>query len=134
MTERWFIKNKKMDYKYMASKYGITELMSRLIVNRDITDDSLIRSYINPEFSMLHEPREMKDMNKAIDIILHKIENKKKIRIIGDYDVDGVISVYILYSALKSCNADVDYEIPDSIKDGYGVNLNIIKSKKRCNF
>ncbi len=130
MTERWFIKNKKMDYKYMASKYGITELMSRLIVNRDITDDSLIRSYINPEFSMLHEPREMKDMNKAIDIILHKIENKKKIRIIGDYDVDGVISVYILYSALKRCNADVDYEIPDRIKDGYGVNVNIIKKAK----
>ena len=130
MAERWFIKNKKMDYKYMASKYGITELMSRLIVNRDITDDSLIRSYINPEFSMLHEPRDMKDMDKAIEIILHKIENKKKIRIIGDYDVDGVISVYILYSALKRCNADVDYEIPDRIKDGYGVNVNIIRKAK----
>lgn len=130
MAERWFIKNKKMDYKYMASKYGITELMSRLIVNRDITDDSLIRSYINPEFSMLHEPRDMKDMDKAVEIILHKIENKKKIRIIGDYDVDGVISVYILYSALKRCNADVDYEIPDRIKDGYGVNVNIIRKAK----
>ena len=76
---------------------------------------------------MLHEPREMKDMNKAVDIIINKIKNKKKIRIIGDYDVDGVISVYILYSALKRCNADVDYEIPDRIKDGYGVNVNIIK-------
>ena len=127
MAERWFIKNKKMDYKYMAARYGITELMSRLIVNRDITDDEMIKSYIKPEYSMLHEPRDMKDMNKAVEIIIDKIKSKKKIRIIGDYDVDGVISVYILYSALKICNADVDYEIPDRIKDGYGVNINIIK-------
>lgn len=87
MAERWFIKNKKMDYKYMAARYGITELMSRLIVNRDITDDKMIRSYINPEYSMLHEPRDMKDMNNAVDIIINKIKSKKKIRIIGDYDV-----------------------------------------------
>ncbi len=130
MAERWFIKNKKMDYKYMAHKYGITELMSKLIINRDITDDFLIRSYIKPEFNMLHEPRDMKDMNKAVEIIINKIKNKNKIRIIGDYDVDGVISVYILYSALKRCNADVDYEIPDRIKDGYGVNVNIIRKAK----
>ena len=130
MAERWFVKNIKMDYKYMAAKYGITELMSRLIVNRDITDDKLIRSYINPEFSMLHEPRDMKDMDMAVNILIDKIKNKKKIRIIGDYDVDGVISVYILYCALKRCNADVDYEIPDRIKDGYGVNVSIIEEAK----
>lgn len=130
MAERWFVKNIKMDYKYMAAKYGITELMSRLIVNRDITDDKLIRSYINPEFSMLHEPRDMKDMDMAVNILIDKIKNKKKIRIIGDYDVDGVISVYILYCALKRCNADVDYEIPDRIKDGYGVNIGIIEEAK----
>lgn len=130
MAERWFIKNKKMDYKRMAQKYGITELMSRLIVNRDITKDEVIKSYINPELNMLHDPREMKDMNKASDILIDKIKGKKKIRIIGDYDVDGVISVYILYSALKRCNADVDYEIPDRIKDGYGVNVNIINKAK----
>lgn len=130
MAERWFIKNKKMDYKRMAQKYGITELMSRLIVNRDITKDEVIKSYINPELNMLHNPREMKDMNKASEILIDKIKGKKKIRIIGDYDVDGVISVYILYSALKTCNADVDYEIPDRIKDGYGVNVNIINKAK----
>lgn len=130
MAERWFIKNKKMDYKYMAHKYGITELMSKLIINRDITDDFLIKSYIKPEFNMLHEPREMKDMNKAVEIIINKIKNKNKIRIIGDYDVDGVISVYILYCALKRCGADVDYEIPDRIKDGYGVNVGIIEKAK----
>ncbi|MGN0143524.1 MAG: single-stranded-DNA-specific exonuclease RecJ [Clostridium sp.] len=130
MAERWFIKNKKMDYKRMAEKYGITELMSRLIVNRDITKDEVIKSYINPELDMLHNPREMKDMNKAAHILIDKIKEKKKIRIIGDYDVDGVISVYILYSALKRCNANIDYEIPDRIKDGYGVNVNIINKAK----
>ncbi|KQB77395.1 recombinase RecJ [Clostridium butyricum] len=114
----------------MAHKYGITELMSKLIINRDITDDFLIRSYIKPEFNMLHEPRDMKDMNKAVEIIINKIKNKNKIRIIGDYDVDGVISVYILYCALKRCGADVDYEIPDRIKDGYGVNVGIIEKAK----
>ena len=127
MAERWFIKNKKMNYKYMAQKYGISEVMSKLIVNRDIIDDEMIRSYINPEYSMLHDGREMKDIEKAVHILKDKIENGKKIRIVGDYDVDGVISVYILYSALKRCNADVDYEIPDRIKDGYGINVNIIK-------
>lgn len=133
MAEKWFIKNKKMNYKYMADKYGITELMSRLMVNRDILDDEVIRSYINPEFSMLHNPREMKDMNEASEILIRKIKSGKKIRIIGDYDVDGVISVYILYSALKRCNADVDYEIPDRIRDGYGVNVNIIDKAKEDN-
>ena len=130
MAERWFIKNKKMDYKQMAQRYGITELMSRLIVNRDITEDSQIKSYINPELNMLHNPREMKDMDKAGEILVENIKNNKRIRIIGDYDVDGVISVYILYSALKRCNANVDYEIPDRIKDGYGVNENIIRKAK----
>ena len=77
MSERWFIKNKKMDYKRMAEKYGITELMSRLIVNRDITKDEVIKSYINPELDMLHNPREMKDMNKAAHILIDKIKKRK---------------------------------------------------------
>ena len=102
MTERWFIKNKKMNYKYMAQKYGISEVMSKLIVNRDIIDDEMIRSYIHPEYSMLHDGREMKDIVKGAEILKDKIKSGKKIRIVGDYDVDGVISVYILYSALKS--------------------------------
>lgn len=87
MTERWFIKNKKMNYKYMAQKYGISEVMSKLIVNRDIIDDEMIRSYINPEYSMLHDGREMKDIIKAVHILKDKIKNGKKIRIVGDYDV-----------------------------------------------
>lgn len=130
MTERWFVKNKRADYKQIAAKYGITELMSKLIINRDITECEMIKSYINPELDKLHNPREMKDIENAVNIIKSKIAANKKIRIVGDYDVDGVISTYILYKALKKCNANVDYEIPDRIKDGYGININIIKAAK----
>ena len=130
MAERWFIKNIKADYKQISKKYGITELMSKLVVNRDIKNDDMIKSYVNPDFDKLHNPREMKDLEKAVEIINDKIKLNKKIRIVGDYDVDGVISVYILYMALKRCNANVDYEIPDRIKDGYGININIIKQAK----
>lgn len=130
MKERWFIKNRKADYKAMSLKYGISELMSKLIINRDIFEDEIIKSYITPEFNRLHNPREMKDLELAVNILKEKINTNKKIRIIGDYDVDGVISVYMLYTALKKCNANVDYEIPDRIKDGYGINEKIIKEAK----
>ena len=130
MKERWFIKNRKADYKSMSLKYGISELMSKLIINRDIFEDEIIKSYVTPEFNKLHNPREMKGLELAVNILKEKIITNKKIRIIGDYDVDGVISVYMLYTALKKCNANVDYEIPDRIKDGYGINEKIIKEAK----
>ncbi|CUU50279.1 single-stranded-DNA-specific exonuclease RecJ [Clostridium beijerinckii] len=130
MAERWFIKNIKADYKYISKKYALSELVSKLIVNRNIISDEMIRSYINPDFDKFHEAREMKDLEKSVDILREKIKAQNKIRIVGDYDVDGVISIYILYSALKRCNANVDYEIPDRIKDGYGINMNIIKQAK----
>ncbi|MFL0165399.1 single-stranded-DNA-specific exonuclease RecJ [Candidatus Clostridium helianthi] len=130
MAERWFIKNIKADYKYISKKYALSELVSRLIVNRNIVSDEMIRSYINPDFDKFHEAREMKDLEKSVDILHEKIKSQNKIRIVGDYDVDGVISIYILYSALKRCNANVDYEIPDRIKDGYGINMNIIRQAK----
>lgn len=130
MTERWFIKNKRADYKKISAKYGITELMSKLIINRDIFDDEMISSYIKPDFNKFHNSRDMKDLEKAVNIIKDNINNNKRIRIVGDYDVDGVISTYILYTALRKCKANVDYEIPDRIKDGYGINKNIIEAAK----
>ena len=133
MSERWFIKNKKLDYKKRSARYGISELMCKLIVNRDITEDEVIKSYISPSLENLHDPRTMKDIEKAALILKDKIECNEKIRIVGDYDVDGVISVYILYSALKRCNANVDYEIPDRIKDGYGINTSILRLAKEDN-
>ena len=111
----------------MSEKYKISQLLCKLMVNRDIIDENIINSYINPVYKYLHSPKTMKDVVIAVDIIKRKIQENKKIRIIGDYDVDGIISVFILYTALKKCGANVDYEIPDRIKDGYGINENIVK-------
>lgn len=128
--EKWFIKNKKANYKELASKYGVSEFIMKLIVNRDIIGGKAIRTFIKPELENFHNSYDMKDIKRATDILKDKIKENKKIRIIGDYDVDGVISVYILYRSLKECNANVDYDIPDRIKDGYGININIMKKAK----
>lgn len=127
-NEKWLLRNRKVDLKAMSDKYKISQLLCKLMVNRDITDESIINSYINPVYENLHSPKTMKDVVVAVDIINRKIQENKKIRIIGDYDVDGIISVFILYTALKKCGANVDYEIPDRIKDGYGINENIVKA------
>ena len=127
-NEKWLLRNKKVDLKAMSEKYKISQLLCKLMVNRDIIDENIINSYINPVYKYLHSPKTMKDVIIAVDIIKRKIQENKKIRIIGDYDVDGIISVFILYTALKKCGANVDYEIPDRIKDGYGINENIVKA------
>ena len=126
-NEKWLLRNRKVDLKAMSEKYKISQLLCILLVNRDIIDENIINSYINPVYKYLHSPKTMKDVVIAVDIIKRKIQENKKIRIIGDYDVDGIISVFILYTALKKCGANVDYEIPDRIKDGYGINENIVK-------
>lgn len=126
-NEKWLLRNKKADLKEMSQKYGISQLLCKLIVNREINDENILNSYINPTYKYLHQPTDMKDIKKAVSIIKEKIKANKKIRIIGDYDVDGIISVYILYIALSKCGANIDYEIPDRIKDGYGINENIVK-------
>ena len=126
-NEKWLLKNRKADLKEMSQRYGISQLLCKLIVNREITDENILNSYINPTYKYLYQPTDMKDIKTAVKLIKEKIKCNKKIRIIGDYDVDGIISVYILYTALNKCGANVDYEIPDRIKDGYGINKNIVK-------
>lgn len=128
--KKWFVKNIKTDYRAMAQKYGISETVAKLIVNRDVIEEDDIKSFLNPCYENLHNPREMKDLVNGVMIMKQKIEQGKKIMVVGDYDVDGVISLFLLYSALKRCNADVVYDIPDRIKDGYGINKNIIDKAK----
>lgn len=128
--EKWFIKNKATNPKKIAEDFKISEFISKLLINRDITDYELIDSFIYPDLDKLHSPKLMKDLIKGTDIIEKKIKDKEKIRIIGDYDVDGVISVYLLYTGIKRCGGDVDYVIPNRIKDGYGINKDIIKLSK----
>lgn len=128
--EKWFIKNKATSPKKISEDFKISELISKLLINRDIIDYELIDSFIYPDLDKLHSPKLMKDLIKGTNIIKNKIKNKEKIRIIGDYDVDGVISVYLLYTGIKKCGGDVDYVIPNRIEDGYGINKEIIELSK----
>ncbi|MDF2952358.1 MAG: recJ [Anaerocolumna sp.] len=126
--ENWVVKNKKADFKALMERFQISEVIARLLVNRNQMTTEEIESYLHPELSYLHNPFLMKDMDKACNILLQKIQSGKKIRIVGDYDVDGVSSTYILYTGLLKCGANIDYEIPDRVKDGYGINMQIIEA------
>lgn len=123
--ERWFIKNKSdpgIDYK----KLGINNVIYKILLNREINTEDDIREFLNPSLSNLNSPILLKDMVKASNIILSHVSKKNEIRIIGDYDVDGVTSTYILYTGLKRIGANVSYDIPHRVHDGYGINNNLI--------
>lgn len=126
MKERWFIKSFKGDFKRISDKYGISEITARLLVNRGIRTDTEIEEYLNAEKAELSEPSLMYDLDKACGILAESIKENNKIRIIGDYDVDGVCSAYILYDYFKNIGASVSFDIPDRVQDGYGINENII--------
>lgn len=127
VMEKWVLKNKVADFTHIMDKHKVSEVLARLLVNRDLIEDKEIYKFLNSNINETYHYSSMKDMIKGKDIIADKIRNKKLIRIVGDYDVDGVASTYILYTALRTCNGIVDYEIPDRIKDGYGINVNIIE-------
>lgn len=100
--KKWYIKNKGVNYNEISKRFNISNFLAKLIVNRDVTEDKLIESFLNPCINRLHPAEEMKDVEKAAKIIKEKILEKKKIRVIGDYDVDGVISTFLLYRDRKS--------------------------------
>lgn len=122
----WRIFGKKADFKGIASKYNIDQVTARIIRNRDMISDEDFNMYLHPDLSKLHDPFLLKDVTKATDILLDKIKNNKKIRIIGDYDIDGICSITILYKGLKRAKALVDYVVPHRIHDGYGINERLI--------
>lgn len=128
--EKWFIKNKRGNLDKIMETHKISKFLSRILINREITDDRLIRSYLNPEIDKLHPPTLMKDLEKGVKIVKDKILNKKKIRIVGDYDVDGIISIYTLYIGIKRCDGNVDYVVPNRVEDGYGINNDIVRKAK----
>jgi single-stranded-DNA-specific exonuclease len=129
--EKWMLKNKKADFELIMQKCGISEVLARCLVNKGLEAPEEIRRFINPSLTELYDPFLLKDMEKACMILHSKITEGKKIRIIGDYDVDGVISTYILYRILTRLGAIVDYEIPDRIKDGYGMNNQMVENADR---
>ncbi len=124
--EKWFVAMKKADFNGIAEKYQISPIIARLMRNRDVIGDEAIDFYLNGTVEDLYDGLLMKDMDCAVDILKEKIEEGKKIRVIGDYDIDGVNATYILQQGLAGLGADVDTDIPDRIKDGYGLNQMLI--------
>lgn len=124
--EKWLVQAKKADFNALAQKYHINPVTARIIRNRDnITEDDY-QNYLYGDETGLHAPWQMKDMETAVEILITKITEKKHIRIIGDYDIDGVCSTYILTDGLEAAGAVVSMDIPDRIKDGYGINEHLI--------
>ena len=124
--EKWFLTMKKADFSGIARKYNISPITARLIRNRDVIGDEAIDFYLNGTIADLYDGMLMQDMDKAVEILAEKIEEEKRIRIIGDYDIDGVNATYILQEGLSGLGAHVDTDIPDRIKDGYGLNIDLI--------
>ena len=124
--EKWMVYNKKADFQKIGSEFGIDPVIARLIRNRDIQDMKEIHSYLYGTLAEIPSPWKMKDMERAVQILQKKNTQKKKIRIIGDYDIDGVTATCILLKGLKRLNANVDTYIPDRVKDGYGMHEQLI--------
>ena len=124
--EKWFVMRKGAPFQEIAEKFHINPILARVIRNREVIGDEAINQYLNGTIADLHDGMLMKDMDKAVDILMEKIRENKKIRIIGDYDIDGINSTYILLEGLKHLGADVDSDIPDRMKDGYGLNRLLI--------
>lgn len=123
----WMLHAKKADFNGLAARFHISPITARIIRNRDITDIDEFDKYLNGSLKDLYEPRLLPDMEKAISILKEKIAAGARIRIVGDYDIDGVCSTCILYKGLSRVGAKVDYVIPERIKDGYGINEHIIE-------
>lgn len=131
VKEKWLVQSKKADFNEIASKYNILPVTARLIRNRDIVEDNEINMYLNGSLGELHSPRLLKDMDKAVAIICDKLTQEVRFRVIGDYDIDGVCAGNILVRGMKMLGANVDFEVPDRVVDGYGINQRIINDAHR---
>ena len=127
MNEKWFLQTKKADFNGIAKKYNISPITARLMRNRDVISEKEINQYLNGTINEISSPWLFKGMDKAVNILSIKINNENKIRIICDYDVDGICSGYILHTCLKYLGADVDVVVPHRIEDGYGINERLIQ-------
>lgn len=125
--EKWVVTAKKADFQEISRKYGIDPVIARIMRNRDVVGDRAINEYLNGTLSDIPSWSLLKDIDKAVEILAQKIREKAKIRIIGDYDIDGVTATYILLKGLKRVQANVDTYIPDRISDGYGIHEHLIR-------
>ena len=126
MKSNWRVYTKKADFKAIGERFGIDQVMARIIRNRGLETYEQINMYLNGTVDDMHSPHLLKDADKCVDILTDKIHAGKKIHIIGDYDIDGICSTTILYKGLKAAGADVTFAVPDRIIDGYGINEHLI--------
>lgn len=128
--ERWVVAAKRADFRGIAGAFGIDPVIARLIRNREVVGEEAIQEYLYGTVDQLPGPYQLKGMTEAVRILREKIQEKKKIRIIGDYDIDGVTSTYILLTGLRRLGARVDTYIPDRVLDGYGIHQPLILKAK----
>ena len=119
---------KKADFKGLGNALKVDQVLARIMVNRGLSTVEEMQAYLNPSLDNIASPHLLKDMDRACDLLIEAINQNKKIRVIGDYDVDGIMSTYILTNAIKKAGGDVDYTVPHRIIDGYGVNEDIVKT------
>ena len=125
--EKWMVYAKRADFNALAEEFGIDPVVARILVNRDLRDEKEIRRFLSPSLDDLGDERLLKGMDQAVALLDRAIGNGAKIRIIGDYDVDGIMSTYILKTALTRCGGTVDYAIPDRVEDGDGMNASMVR-------
>lgn len=124
---QWLVTNKKADFKALGAQFGIDQVTARILRNRELTDTEEIRRFLSGGVEDLYDPHLLKDGDRLTDILSEKIKEGASLRIIGDYDIDGVMSSYILHRGLSRCGAAVSVAIPDRIVDGYGLNIHLIE-------
>ncbi len=124
--EKWFVSMKKADFNGIAERYHVSPILARLIRNRDLMTDEEIGFYLNGTIADLYDGMLMRDMDKAVEILAEKIREGEAIRVIGDYDIDGVNATYVLQEGISKLGGEVDTDIPDRIRDGYGLNRMLI--------
>lgn len=124
---QWFMAAKKADFEKIAGKFGISPILARLIRNRDVIEEEQIDRFLNGGINGQYDPFLLQDMEKAVSILIPKIKSGERIRVIGDYDIDGICAAYILVKGFRALGADADAAIPHRIKDGYGLNEVLIE-------
>lgn len=123
---KWMLATKRCDFKQIGDNLGVDQVVVRIMRNRGLENEESMRKFLNADSRSFYSYEYMKDVDKAVEILMDKIDEEQRIRVIGDYDVDGIMSTYILSKGLQICGADVDAVIPHRIRDGYGISEGLI--------
>lgn len=129
--EKWFLKNKRGDALALAGALQISPVLAKILINREVNTEEIAKTYLEGDLQGLHDAGLLKDVDRAAEILWKKVHEGAFVRIIGDYDCDGICSTFILWSILKEMGARVDYCLPHRIKDGYGLNISMIEDAVR---